>query len=67
MAMTKERLEYQREYRKRTGNAAQKKYYEGNKEKIQEQIDQKISPVSEKKLPWAPESPEANTAPPAPV
>ena len=36
-------------------------------EKIQEQIDQKISPVSEKKLPWAPESPEANTAPPAPV
>lgn len=34
-------------------------------EKIQEQIDQKIIPVSEKTLPWAPE-PAANTAPEAP-
>jgi len=34
-------------------------------EKIQEQIDQKISPVSEKTLPWAPE-PAANSAPEAP-
>jgi hypothetical protein len=33
MAMTQAQLEYQREYRKRTGNAANKKYYEANKEK----------------------------------
>lgn len=32
MALTQERLEYQREYRKRTGNAAEKKYYNANKE-----------------------------------
>jgi hypothetical protein len=34
MAMTQAQLEYQRDYRKRTGNAANKKYYESNKEKI---------------------------------
>jgi hypothetical protein len=34
MALTKERLEHQREYRARTKNAASKKYYAANKEKI---------------------------------
>ena len=33
--------------------------------KIQEQINEKINPVTEQSLPWAP--PEANTAPIAPV
>jgi hypothetical protein len=34
MALTKKQLEYQREYRERTKNAANKKYYAANKEKI---------------------------------
>lgn len=34
MAMTQARLEYQREYRLRTRNASQKKYYQANKDKI---------------------------------
>jgi len=33
--------------------------------KIQEQINEKINPVTEQSLPWAP--PEANTTPIAPV
>jgi hypothetical protein len=36
MAMTQARLEWQREYRLRTGNASQKKYYQANKEKFYE-------------------------------